>query len=580
MKRTAAVLLAVCLAGCRGGGSGSAPSAKEASGEFVRFVDTYFDSYFRFNPTQGTAAGLHQYDTLLEPWSADGIQKRIAALRSQETALEQIRSRGLSPDDSVDASILLNRIRGELLDLETIRWWRRNPLMYAVVLGSGVDGLMKREFAPGPDRLRSVTARLRLMPAFLGSMRNNIGEVPRELAELSIRVLRGSIPFFRDDLPKWAASYLTGDDVLRADFTSSLRAVVTSMEVAAASLEKEVLPLSSPGFAIGTNSFVRKLQYDEMVDTPLPRLLEIGEANLAKDYEAFVQVSKQFRGARSPADAMKQIASEHPTESGLISSANQTADSIRQYVLDHKIIDIPSEVRAKIVATPPYMRASGFALMDTPGAYEANAREAFYYITPTEPGWTASHKEQHLRLFNRPVMDIITVHEAYPGHYVQFLYAKQFPTRTRKLVACGTNAEGWAHYAEQMMVEQGFGGGSPGIRLAQLSEALVRDVRYVAGIRMHTQGMTTEQAQRLFVDRAFMDEETALEEARRAIYDPIYLYYTLGKLQIYKLRADYEKARGGSYSLSAFHSDFVRQGAIPLPLVRQILLPGDSGPTI
>ena len=185
-----------------------------------------------------------------------------------------------------------------------------------------------------------------------------------------------------------------------------------------------------------------------------------------------------------------------------------------------------------------------------------------------------------MRLFNRPVMDIITIHEAWPGHYLQFLYAKDYPTKTRKLVYSNTNVEGWAHYGEQMMIEEGFGGGDPKTRLAQLSEALLRDCRYVVGIRLHTQGMTVEQGARFFMEKGFCERAVALEEAQRGTYDPTYLYYTLGKLMIYRLREDYRKGKGAAYSLSGFHNDFIRQGGIPLRLVRRILLPQDKSPVL
>ena len=218
--------------------------------------------------------------------------------------------------------------------------------------------------------------------------------------------------------------------------------------------------------------------------------------------------------------------------------------------------------------------------MDTPGAYETRATEAFYYVTPPEKNWTPEQREQHLRLFNPPVMDMITIHEAYPGHYLQFLYAKQFPTKTRKLVFCGTNAEGWAHYAEQMMVEEGFGDRDPKIRLAQLSEALTRDCRYVVGIRLHTAGMSVAEGARMFTAQCFQEPQVGFEEARRGTYNPTYLYYTLGKLEIYKLREDYRKSRGAKFSLQEFHNAFVKQGGIPVPLVRRLLLPRDKSPAL
>ena len=274
------------------------------------------------------------------------------------------------------------------------------------------------------------------------------------------------------------------------------------------------------------------------------------------------------------------LAADHPTADSLIPFVRGSLESARQFLIDRKIVTIPSEVRPKVQETPPYARSGGFASMDTPGAYESKATEAFYYVTPPERSWDAKHVEEHLRLFNGPVTALITVHEAFPGHFLQFIYAKQFPTKTRKLMAASSNAEGWAHYSEQMMIEEGFGGGDPRFRLAQLSEALVRDCRYVVGIKLHTRGMTVEDGAKCFTEQGFQEPANAYEEARRGAYNPTYLYYTLGKLQIYKLRDDYRRAKGGQSTLQEFHDAFVRQGSVPLKLMRQLLLPGDTGPTL
>jgi len=201
-------------------------------------------------------------------------------------------------------------------------------------------------------------------------------------------------------------------------------------------------------------------------------------------------------------------------------------------------------------------------------------------VTPTEKEWDAKHREEHLRAFNRWVMDIVTAHEAYPGHFIQFLYAKQYPTKTRKLTSCTSNVEGWAHYCEQMVVEEGYGGGDPRMRLAQLSDALLRDCRFVVGIKLHTQGLTVAEGQKFFEREGYQEPAMAYEEARRGAYDPTYLVYTLGKMQIYKLRADYRAAKGEAFKLELFHNEFVRQGGLPIKLIRHILLPGDQGPTL
>jgi hypothetical protein len=313
-----------------------------------------------------------------------------------------------------------------------------------------------------------------------------------------------------------------------------------------------------------------------MVDTPLDRLLAIGEANLEKDYKAFVETARRIDPSKSPAEVMAAISNDHPTEADLIPATRRTLGSIRQFLVDRKIIDLPSEGFPLVEETPPYARSGSFASMDSPGAYESNATEAFYYVTPPEKDWDAKHKEEHLRLYNKPVMDVITIHEVFPGHFTQFIFANQFPTKTRKLYSASSNAEGWAHYAEQMMLEEGYGNGDPRMQLAQLSEALLRDCRYVVGIKLHTQGMTVEQGAKVFVEKGFQEPANAYEESRRGAYNPTYLYYTLGKLQVYKLRQDYKQQKGQAFSLARFHSDFVRQGAIPIKLIRRILLGADG----
>jgi uncharacterized protein (DUF885 family) len=408
-------------------------------------------------------------------------------------------------------------------------------------------------------------------------MRHNIINPPKEFTDLAIRMAGGSVEFFRRTTAGWAKQASAGDANFMKDFEAANQDVVRALEDSVNWLKRDLRPSSKGSYAIGAENFTRKLLYEEMVDIPLDRLLAIGQANLEQDYRNFVETAKQIDPGKPPAEVMKLISEDHPSEADLIPFAKRTVEGVYQFILDKKIITVPSEVRPTITETPPYARSGTFASMDTPGPYEKKATEAFYYVTPTEKDWSPQHKLEHLRLFNGPVMDMITIHEAYPGHYVQFLYAKQFPTKTRKLTFASSNAEGWAHYAEQMMVEEGFGNGDPKIRLARLSEALLRDCRYIVGISLHTRGMTVEEGAKFFVQKGFQEPANAYEEARRGAYNPTYLYYTLGKLQIYKLREDYIRAKGTKYSLQTFHDDFVRQGSIPIKLIRRLLLPGDQG---
>jgi uncharacterized protein (DUF885 family) len=536
---------------------------------FAKFVDDYFAARFEASPLQGTSAGFHEYDTKMPDLSRAGIEKRVAGLHALLTRLAAFDRSKLSFDDAIDAEAIEGEIRSALLDLETLRNWERNPMGYAGTAGFAVNDLMKRDFAPKPERLRSITARLKAVPAICAAGKANVQNPPKEFTTLAMRMSKGAGGFLQGAVAAWAKDAAGSDAALLAEFNDANTKAAAAVADFAAWLEKDLAPRSNGKYAIGAENFSAKLKYDEMVDWPLAQVLATGEANLAKDYAAFVETAKKIDPSKTPAQVMKSLSDEHPTAEDLIPSARRGLERARQFLVDKKIVTIPSEVRPIVAETPPFARFGSFASMDTPGAYETKATEAFYYVTPVEKDWDAKRQEEHLRLYNRYVMDMIDVHEVWPGHYLQFLYGKQFPTKTRKLVFCGTNAEGWAHYSEQMMVDQGFGGGDPKIRLAQLQEALLRDCRYVVGVKIHTQGMSVEDGAKVFVEKGFQEPANAYEEARRGAYNPTYLYYTLGKLEIQKLRDEYMQKKHAS--LQQFHDAFVAQGGLPIPLVRKLL---------
>jgi uncharacterized protein (DUF885 family) len=547
---------------------------------FARFVDEYYDAYFTLRPSEGTAVGLHQYDDALENFSAEAAAARIARLKTFQARLAQIRAGQLTAAEAIDAELLDGAIRAELLDLERLDIIHKNPMAYIGVPAGAIDSLMKRNFAPPAVRLRSVIARLKATPSAYAALRANVNNPPHEFTDLALRMGQGTIAYYRDTVHDWAKDVAGTDSKLLAEFDTANAAVVRALTDTVAWLEKDLLPRSKGSYVLGAGNFADKLRYEEQVDIPLDKLLAIGEANLRRDQEKFVATARKIDPNKTPLEVMHSLSADHPSEADLIPSARRTIEKIWRYVTDHHIIVIPSEVRPTILETPPFARNGSYASMDSPGAFETRATEAFYYVTPPEKDWDAKQKEEHLRLFNAPVMQIITIHEALPGHYIQFLYAKQVPTKTRKLTGCGTNVEGWAHYCEQMMVEEGYGDGDPKIQLAQLSEALLRDCRFVVGIKLHTQGLSVEDGGKFFAVEGFQEPSVGYEEARRGAYNPTYLYYTLGKLQIYKLREDYRKLKGADFRLDSFHSQFVKQGGIPIKLIRRILLPGDSGSTL
>ncbi len=563
--------LAFLVGACAHPGGGR---ARPGDPGFARFVDDYFDAKFAFEPSSGTAAGLHQYDSRIEDRSQARISARVVELEQQRARLEALHPGRLPFDDAIDAEALMGQIRAELLDLQTLQVWRHNPMLYAGLAGGAIDGLMKRNFAPPAQRLRSVVARLAGIVALYAAARVNLDNPPKEFTDLALRMSKGSEGFFAGGVAEWARGAAAGDAALLAEFERANAAAVAAIADFTNWLRADLLPRSRGTYAIGADAFAAKLRYEDLVDMPLGVLLAKGEAQLRRDHDAFVRTAAAIDPGKTPLAVMQSLSADHPTAADLIPSVARSVEDARRFLVAQDLVTIPSEVRPSIAETPPYARSGSFASMDTPGPYESRATEAFYYVTPVEKDWDAQHQEEHLRLYNRNVVADINIHEAYPGHYLQFLYAPRFPTKTRKLMQANTNAEGWAHYAEAMMIDEGFGGPDPlaaaKMRLAQLQEALLRDCRYVVGIKLHTAGMTVEDGAKVFEEQAYQEAANAYEESRRGAYNPTYLYYTLGKLQIQELRDEYRAKTGGS--LKAFHDAFVAQGSLPLPLVRRILL--------
>ncbi len=550
------------------------------AGDFPGFVNAYYADKFLWDPIDASYQGVHDYDNRLPDYSADAIARRVALLKAGRDGLKLLGTTKLPPDDALDADILASDIDAQLLELETVRDWKRNPVTYLSPPASGIDTLMKRSFAPPAERLKLIVGRLRAAPRLLFVMKQNLENPPKEFADLGLIVAKGSVSFFASDLPAWAKTAAGADAKLLADFEDANAPVVEAFKDAAKWIEADLLPKAKGSYAIGADAFMKKLEAEEMIDIPLPKLLAIGEANLKKDREAFIATAAKI-DPKLPADkVLALLTDEAPKPADLVAATRGTIERTRKFLLDKQIVTVPSEVRPTIAETPPFMRTGGFASMDTPGAFEAKATEAFYYVTPPEKEWEPRRQVEHMRQFNRTALDVITIHEAFPGHYLQFLNAKQYPTKVRKIYTCGTNVEGWAHYCEQMIVDEGYGDNDPKVRLAMLSEALLRDCRYVVGIKLHTEGWTVEQGKKFFVEQGFIEPETAFQEARRGTYNPTYLYYTLGKLQIQKLRADYRKLKGPAFSLRGFHDKFVQQGGVPIKLIRKLMLPGDTEPSL
>jgi uncharacterized protein (DUF885 family) len=555
-------------------------SAQNRDAEFGKLTDRYFDeAVFRFDPVQATSLGFHQpYDALLPSSSRAEIEAQIAALQQWERTLESFDPRGLSPWVSSDRELVLASIRSQLLSLESIRDWEKNPDRYSSGVTNAIFTIMSRNYAPAAARLRSVIARERLIPRVFQSARENLKNPPQIYTEIALEQLPGLVGFFQNDVPE--AFREVKDARLMGEFQESNRAAIGALQAYGDWMKNDLLPRSHGDFRIGPENYRKKLLYDEMVDVPLDRLLEIGYADLHRNQAEFRKVSAQIDAKRTPQQILDDLERDHPPANKLLDSFRDVLSGLQEYITAHHIVTIPSTVPPIIEESPPFMRALTTASMDTPGPYEKD-KEAFFNVTLPDPGWPAKQKEEYLEGLNRGTIISTAVHEAYPGHYVQFLWLQGVPTKTRKLIAVNSNAEGWAHYCEQMMLDEGYGNGDLKLRLGQLQDALLRDARYIVGIQMHTQKMTLDEAVDFFVKEGYQTRPMADKEAKRGTSDPTYLVYTLGKLEILKLRDDYKRMKGAQYSLEAFHDAFLKQGVPPVKIVRRALLGnGNESPVL
>lgn len=556
-------------------------SADGAMQTFDVLSNQYFDEfYFPNAPTAGTATGYHQFDTQLEDYSAAARTKQIAGLHAWEKKFEDIPADGLDASIAADREILLNSIRSQLLTLETIRPMEKNPDAYSSGVTSSIFVLMERPFAPANVRLRDVIAREKLIPQVFAEAKKNLQNPPKIYTEIALEQIDGLVSFFQNDVP--SAFNDASDRIAKVQFAKSNAAVIAALKDYGAWMKTDLLPRSNGEFRFGADTYRKKLLYDEMVDTPLDKLLAVNDANMKRNQAEFARIGKELDPTKTPEQVLAELATIHPAPDKLLDAFRDSFAAEVAFIKSHHIITLPSDVPPVLEETPPFMRATTSASMDPPGPFETNSTKAYFNVTLPEKSWTPEHIAEHMAEFNVGTIVSTSVHEAYPGHYTQFLWQNQFPSRVRKLTGANTNLEGWAHYTEQMMLDEGFQ--TPGadartqklIRLGQLQDALLRNARFTVGIKMHTEGWTLEQAEQYFVKEGYQSPSVGKMETKRGTSDATYLYYTLGKLEIMKLRDDVKAKQGAAFNLQQFHDDFMKQGPVPIKVMRRAMLRDDS----
>jgi uncharacterized protein (DUF885 family) len=538
----------------------------------------YLDDTFTFNPIAGTAAGLHECDGRRLDLSAQTIAAHRQRMHEQRDALDALASTSLSQEQSLRVRELGAAVDAELFRIEVMRAYTHNPMTYASAVDVSIYA--KRDFASLQERARRAASVLEGVPLVMAAARANLApDLPRVYVETAIQMVEGQVAFLRNDLPK-AFEGARGDE-LRQRLARAIDNAATTMADYGVYLRERRLPTATDDFAIGRDSFARMLSQQELIAQTPEEILEIGMAELARLTAMFEAAAREIDPSRPAAEVWAQVQRDHPAAATLIPETREHLEAIHAFFKQRDLVTYGTEERVIVEETPGFMRATTFASMDTPGAFERKATQSYYYITPPEPDWDAQRTEEWLTAFNYYTTDIVSVHEAYPGHFIQLRAASRLPLRGAwRMLQSYAFLEGWAHYCEEMAIEEGFPPPSlerdpttaAKYRMAQASEALLRVCRLVAAIRMHCQGMTLDEATQFFVDHAYYAPAPARAEAQRGAYDPGYCLYTVGKLQLMTLRDDWRAQEGQAFSLKRFHDTVLRHGQAPVRLLRERML--------
>ena len=542
------------------------------------FVDEYLAYLYEINPTTATFDGVHVHDDVLEDFSRSAIDAQARTLGGFARRLAAIDPARLTDIERLERPALESSIRARVFELESVRTWERNPQLFAETLATSLAGQALFDYAPLAERARRVLSKLRQVPRLVQAARDNIKDPPGIFVKVGLESFRGTLRFIHDDLPRAFGDL--GDLHLLGDLADAATEASTSISAYIEYLETDLAPRSKGSFRLGPERFQQKLTLDEGFTVSADRLLTIAMRELQKTQDEFRRVAARVNGG-DPVAAWQKTKADHPPAGKLVSVAEEQLAELADFIRQQRIITLPEGAPVAVRPTPRFYRWTA-ASMWTPGPFESRPVRAFYYITDVDPSWPAERQDEHLRDFNYGALWSISIHEVFPGHFLHYQHLRQVESTLRKSILFSSTAlvEGWAHYCEQMMIDEGFRKNDTGVRLGQLAESLIRLCRCVVGIRLHCEDMSVEQAVRFFREEAFLEESNARREAERGTFDPSYILYSAGKLMLLKLREDYKAQVGAKFSLRAFHDTLLGNGTVPIWLHRALMLGPQNGEAI
>jgi uncharacterized protein (DUF885 family) len=542
--------------------------------------EAYLAGHYAFNPTEATAAGLHEYDARLEERGAEALAREERRLRTTLAELSKVAEWRLSPEPLYDFLVLRAHARMRLVGLEEAGDWRRDARLYVRSVAAGVDDILRRDYAPFEQRLDALLAREREVARLLSEARANLSNPPRLATETAIEQAAGAVEFFARVVPQMferaGGSRLSA--ARRAEFHTTNENVVAALRSFRDWMTTDLLPRSNGDYRLGSELFKKSSLAGEMVEAEPEALIREAELRLREMQDELRTAAELAAPGRGLDAALGLLSRGRPTAGGLVGEARAELDRLRAFVRTEGLLTPPSADGLIVAETPLYDRTLTLTLVRAPGPFERAADEGFYFITPPDPAWDAGRREEYLAQFNSYRLTVTSMGEAHPGRYYQLLKARQTPSRVRAALQSRSFSEGWAIYSEQLMLEEGFGGNNPYLRLAQLSSALLHLCRHLAALQIHTQGMSYEQAIDFFEREAYLARSNAEREARRAALDPACVLPVLGQRQILRLRAEWRGQMGDSFRLGEFHDRLLSYGAPPVRVLRLAMLGDDSNP--
>jgi uncharacterized protein DUF885 len=528
-------------------------------------VDAFIQGAFEHNPVFAANAGKHEFDGKLPDYSPEGLKATATWLHAQRDRFAAFADDTLDATGRFQRDYVLAVIDGQLFWLEDSGFAYDNPAFYTGDLSPSM--YLTRPYAPLPQRMAAFVAYQEALPKAVEQIKANLKlPLPATYIDLGVNSFDGYAAFFKDDVPGIFAE--VKDDALQARFRASNAAAIKATQGLADWLKAQK-PQATQAFALGAVKFSKMLHATELVDMPLDQLKAAGESDLQRNLDSLKSACDQFAAGKSLTDCVAKVNADKPA-GGAVEGARAQLAGLRQFIVDKDLVTIPGPEQAKVEEAPPFNRWN-FAYIEIPGPYEKNL-PSVYYIAPPDPTWSKADQQAYIP--GKSVLLFTSAHEVWPGHFLQFLHANRAQWKFGQLFVGYAFAEGWAHYCEEMMFDAGLEGATPEVHIGQLSEALLRDVRFLSAIGLHTGGMTVAQSEQMFKDKAFQDPGNARQQAARGTYDPAYLNYTLGKLMIMQLREDWTQAHGGRAGWKAFHDQFLGFGGPPIPLVRAQMLGG------